>query len=61
MSTADDQIDTGPLERSQQAIDEARDAVKGALQDTEPDPDLDMPATGEGLESDEQDVAPRPN
>lgn len=54
--------DPTALEESQQAIDEAKSAAKSALADDYyPGSDLDAPATGDGLESEEQDVAPRPN
>ena len=54
--------DPGPLERSQQALDEARDAARAALDDVSPAAEMDTPGTGEGLEEhDEGDLAPRPN
>ncbi|HEX8511299.1 MAG TPA: hypothetical protein VF635_17610 [Propionibacteriaceae bacterium] len=54
--------DSGPLERSQDSIEEAKSAAKDALADDYyPGSDLDAPATGDGIESDEHDVAPRPN
>lgn len=49
------------LARSQQAIDEGNEAARVALDDPSLANDLDVPATGEGLEADEEDVAPRPN
>lgn len=54
--------DSEALERSQQAIDEGNEAAREALDDEAfPGGDLDAPGTGEGLEADEEDVAPRPN
>jgi hypothetical protein len=49
------------LARSQQAIDEGHEAAREALSDMSPADELDVPATGDGLESNEEDVAPRPN
>jgi hypothetical protein len=49
------------LERSQEAIDEAKDAARNALRDSYPGSDMDAPGTGEGLEANEKEVAPRPN
>ncbi len=60
-STDPDAVDTDALERSQDAIDEGNEAAREALSDESPTDELDVPATGDGLESDEEDVAPRPN
>jgi hypothetical protein len=49
------------LERSQETIDDAKDAAREALGDNSPTSDVDIPGTGEGLEADAEDVAPRPN
>lgn len=50
------------LDRSQQAIDEGHEAAREALDDQFGTTDLDVPATGDGLEStDDDEVAPRPN
>lgn len=50
---------TDALDRSRAAIDEAKDAVREALDDDVPD--LDTPASGEGSDPDDQQVTPRPN
>lgn len=49
------------LDRSQEAIDDAKEAARAAMEDPAPDSDLDVPGVGEGLEEDQEDVAPRPN
>ena len=49
------------LARSREALDEAREAAREALDEPAEGGDLDAPGTGDGLESDEPDVAPRPN
>ncbi len=63
--TSSSEPDTGAtdaLERSQQAIDEGNEAAREALGDQSPTSDLDVPATGDGLEAQEEgEVAPRPN
>jgi hypothetical protein len=55
--------DSGALERSQEAINDAKSAAKDALADDYyPGSDLDAPATGDGLDSQQdEEVAPRPN
>ena len=54
--------DTAALDRSRQALGEAKEAARDALADESPTDELDVPGTGEGLEStDDGDVAPRPN
>jgi hypothetical protein len=49
------------LERSEQLIDEAKDAAREALSDTPPAENLDVPATGTGLDEEGPEVTPRPN
>jgi hypothetical protein len=53
--------DSSALERSQEAIDEGREAANKALDDPSLASELDTPGTGEGLEEDQEDVTPRPN
>jgi hypothetical protein len=50
-------VDTTALDRSQEAIDEGRDAAKKALPDDDSSPDLDVPTLGD----DDQAVTPRPS
>lgn len=57
---AGEAVDTDALDRAQQAIDEGNEAAKKALNSDHLGDELDVPATGDGLESDEQEVAPRP-
>lgn len=49
------------LERSQEAIEDAKAGAGDALGDLSPTPELDAPGTGDGLEANEPDVAPRPS
>ena len=49
------------LERSAQLIGEAKDAAHEALSDTPPAENLDVPATGTGLDEEGEDTTPRPN
>jgi hypothetical protein len=53
-------VHTDALDRAQEAIDEGNEAAKKALDGDHLGDELDVPATGDGLESDEQEVAPRP-
>lgn len=60
---ADPSVDTGPLERSQDAIDEGREAAKEALSDNPPDED-DMNFSNMEQNTDpeaEDNAVPRPN
>jgi hypothetical protein len=52
MTTEPDPEAAEQLEHSQELIDEARGAAKGALPETADD-DLDAPSTSEGLPADE--------
>ena len=56
-----DAADTGALDRSREAIDEGWVAAKDALDDDSPGDDLDVPATGTGLDEEHEEVTPRPN
>lgn len=60
---ADPDIDTGPLERSQAALDEARDAAHEALSDPRPDDDdMDFENVEQNTDPEADDNAvPRPN
>jgi hypothetical protein len=60
---AEPSVDTGPLERSQQAIDEGHDAAQEALSDNPPDED-DMNFSNMEQNTDpeaEDNAVPRPN
>ena len=56
-----DAADTEALDRSREAIDEGWAAAKNALDDVSPGDDLDVPATGTGLDEEHEEVTPRPN
>lgn len=60
---ADPSVDTGPLERSQQAIDEGHEAAQKALADTPPDEDdMNFSNLEQNTDPDAEDNAvPRPN
>jgi len=64
MSSTEPQPDesggSAALDKSRESLAEAKDAARKVFEGDEP-ADLDAPGTGEGLESDEEDVAPRPN
>jgi hypothetical protein len=60
-ATGSDASGAEELERSEQLIDEAKDAAPEALSDTPPAEHLDVPATGTGLDEEGQEVTPRPN
>jgi hypothetical protein len=49
------------LERSEELIDEAKDAAREALSDTPPAENLDVPATGTGLDEAGEQPTPQPN
>ncbi len=59
----DPDVDTGPLERSQAALDEARDAAHEALSDPRPDDDdMDFQNVEQNTDPEAEDNAvPRPN
>ena len=60
--SADPSIDTEQLERSQQAIDEGREAAARALDDPSNEPDVDFENVETNTDSGASDNAvPRPN
>ena len=54
------EVSSEALVRSQEAIDEAREATRGALSDPLVD-GVEATGAGGGAESTQDDVAPRPN
>jgi hypothetical protein len=57
----DEGVDTGALDRSAEAIDEARGPVRDAMTSTGLADDLELPASGRDAEASDDEVTPRPS
>ena len=56
-----DEVDTEPLERAQQAVDEGNEAAREVAESDPIQDDLEIPGAGGDADADQGEVTPRPS